>query len=432
MASLIGVTVLGSTGTIGENTLDVIGRHRDRCRVVALGANVNDRRMAEQCAKWRPEVAVMADSGAAGRLRERLRGEGIDDVEVRSGVEALARIAARHDVDTVMAAIVGAAGLAPTMTAVRAGKRILLASKEVLVMSGRLFMDATRRHRAELLPIDSEHNAIFQCMPAGFLPGYPPGASPRTDGPAENHPPSLDPRAGGHPRDAPRAVPGGVQRILLTASGGPFRNLPAEAFDTITPEQACAHPNWVMGKKISVDSATMMNKGLELIEACWLFDTTPDRIQVIVHPQSVIHSMVEYDDGSVLAQMGNPDMRTPIAHALFWPDRVASGVRPLDITAIGRLDFEPADPLRFPCLRLGYEAVRAGGTAPAIMNAANEVAVAAFLARRIGFGDIYRIIDATLSRRACRAADTLETVLEDDAAARRIADGLVGGHAPNG
>lgn len=399
--NLIGITILGSTGTIGENTLDVIARNPGACRVVALGANVNDQRMAEQCAKWRPEIAVMADPEAARRLETRLRAGGIA-VEVDSGVEGLARIARRDDVDTVMAAIVGAAGLAPTMAAVTSGKRVLLASKEVLVMSGKLFMDATRENRAELLPIDSEHNAIFQCMPAGFLPGHPHGAGLNAMG---------------------------IRRILLTASGGPFRDLPPEAFDGITPEQACAHPNWVMGKKISVDSATMMNKGLELIEACWLFDTDPDRIEIVVHPQSVIHSMVEYRDGSVLAQMGNPDMRTPIAHALFWPERAISGAARLDLAGIGRLDFEPADPVRFPCLRLGYEAVRAGGTAPAIMNAANEAAVAAFLAGRIRFGDIPRIIETTLARRTHREATTLEIVLEDDRAAREIAGELVEGYS---
>ncbi|VFM94941.1 MAG: 1-deoxy-D-xylulose 5-phosphate reductoisomerase [Candidatus Kentron sp. G] len=424
---MIGVTILGSTGTIGENTLDVIARNGDRCRVVALGANVNDQRMAEQCAKWRPEAAVMADADAAERLRARLRADGVA-VEVYSGVAGLARIAGRNDVDTVMAAIVGAAGLEPALAAVRAGKRVLLASKEALVMSGKLFMDATRENRAELLPIDSEHNAIFQCMPTGFVPGYPQGNSPRIGSSgARMETPATNAPAGRHGQsaDSPCAVPG-IRRILLTASGGPFRNLPSDAFETITPEQACAHPNWVMGKKISVDSATMMNKGLELIEACWLFDATPDRIQVVVHPQSVIHSMVEYIDGSVLAQMGNPDMRTPIAHALFWPARVLSGVDGLDIMAIGRLDFEPADLTRFPCLRLGYEVAGIGGTAPAIMNAANEIAVAAFLAREIPFTAIYRVIETTLARMTSREAGALETVLEDDAAARGIARDLVG------
>ena len=387
-----------------------------------MGANVNDQRLAEQCAKWRPEVAVMADADAAERLWARLRADGMD-VEVLSGVAGLTQIASRHDVDTVMAAIVGAAGLVPTLAAVRAGKRVLLASKEVLVMSGKLFMDATRASRTELLPIDSEHNAIFQCMPGGFLPGYPRGMSPSSAGvPTENREQFMGSKGEDNPRNAASTLDGaGIRRILLTASGGPFRDLPSELFDSVTPEQACAHPNWVMGKKISVDSATMMNKGLELIEACWLFDATPDRIDVVIHSQSVIHSMVAYSDGSVLAQMGNPDMRTPIAHALFWPTRVISGVDRLDIMAIGQLDFRPADPIRFPCLRLGYEAARTGGTAPAIMNAANEVAVAAFLARRIRFSAIYRIIEATLARMTSRGANTLEIILEDDATARRIA-----------
>jgi len=416
---LIGITILGSTGTIGKNTLDVIGRNNDRCRVVALGANVNDQRMAEQCLKWQPKTAVMADPKAAERLRTRLHEDGMD-VEVLSGVAGLTEIASREDVDTVMAAIVGAAGLVPTLGAVRAGKRVLLASKEALVMSGKLFMDATRENRAELLPIDSEHNAIFQCMPAGYCSGYPYGEGPRTDT-HSNRTHAQNEGTGSRSADTTldRA---GIRRILLTASGGPFRNLPEEAFHEITPEQACAHPNWVMGKKISVDSATMMNKGLEVIEACWLFDATPDRIQVVVHPQSVIHSMVEYSDGSVLAQLGNPDMRTPIAHALFHPTRVNSGVDSLDIMATGRLDFEPANLSRFPCLRLGYEAAQAGGTAPAIMNAVNEIAVAAFLARKIRFSAIYRIIESTLAAMTYRTADSLEIVLEDDAKAREIAE----------
>lgn len=414
---LIGITILGSTGTIGENTLDVIGRNRDRCRVVALGANVNDERMAKQCAKWKPDVAVMADADAAERLRTKLRADGLA-VEVLAGAAGLAHIARHKDADTVMAAIVGAAGLAPTLAAVQAGKRVLLANKESLVMSGKLFLDATRESGARLLPIDSEHNAIFQCMPPGYIPKELTSKTSGTDFAA--HSSGRD----GDPRTALDSA--GIRRILLTASGGPFRNLPSDALENVTPEQACAHPNWVMGKKISVDSATMMNKGLEIIEACWLFDATPDRIQVVVHPQSVIHSMVEYNDGSVLAQMGNPDMRTPIAHALFWPHRVISGVNSLDIMAVGRLDFEPADFTRFPCLRLGRDAAQTGGTAPAIMNAANEVAVAAFLERKIRFNAIYRIIEATLSTMTSREADSLAIVLEDDAKARKIASDLVG------
>jgi len=393
---LIGITILGSTGTIGENTLDVIGRNREKCRVLALGANVNHRRMAEQCAKWRPEAAAMADPDAAEKLRTTLLAGGITDIEVLSGVEGLARVAARNNVTTVMAAIVGAAGLEPTLAAVRAGKRVLLASKEVLVMSGKLFMDATRESRAELLPIDSEHNAIFQCMPAGFLPG--------------------------HSRSGDEAQSLGVRRILLTASGGPFRDLPPEAFDAITPEQACAHPNWVMGKKISVDSATMMNKGLELIEACWLFDADIDDIEVVLHPQSVVHSMVQYVDGSVLAQLGNPDMRTPIAYALAWPERMDAGVEALDLFEVARLDFMRADEVRFPCLRLAREAMRAGGTTTAVLNAANEVAVQAFLDERLSFDRIPQVIERTLSAVAGHEADSLDTILEDDRAARDYAD----------
>nr|VFK54313.1 MAG: 1-deoxy-D-xylulose 5-phosphate reductoisomerase [Candidatus Kentron sp. TUN]VFK56287.1 MAG: 1-deoxy-D-xylulose 5-phosphate reductoisomerase [Candidatus Kentron sp. TUN] len=408
---MIGITILGSTGTIGENTLDVIARNRDRCQVIALGANVNDQRLAKQCAEWRPKVAVMANPDAAERLRKRLRADGVD-VEVLAGAASLAQIAKRKDVDTVMAAIVGAAGLVPTFAAVQSGKRVLLANKESLVMSGKLFMDAIHENQAELLPIDSEHNAIFQCMPAGYSQKR---VVPQTKSPFPDTE-GIDSQSPCIALDSK-----GIRRILLTASGGPFRNRSPSTLENITPEEACAHPNWVMGKKISVDSATMMNKGLEVIEACWLFGATPDRIQIVIHPQSVIHSMVEYNDGSVLAQMGNPDMRTPIAHALFWPTRVTSGVDSLDIMAIGRLDFEPADFEKFPCLRLGQEVARVGGTAPAIMNAANEVAVTAFLARQIHFNAIYRIIEATLSTMASREADSLEIVLEDDTKAREIA-----------
>nr|VFJ92165.1 MAG: 1-deoxy-D-xylulose 5-phosphate reductoisomerase [Candidatus Kentron sp. LFY] len=412
--NLIGITILGSTGSIGENTLDVISRNRDRCRVVALSANVNEQRLAKQCEDWRPKMAVMADPDAAERLRAKLRADGIE-VEVLAGAAGLTQIAKHEDVDTVMAAIVGAAGLVPTLAAVQSGKRVLLANKESLVMSGKLFMDATRESQAELLPIDSEHNAIFQCMPAGYLQKR---LAPQSK---DSYLSNKDSRT--EPCSALDSA--GIRRILLTASGGPFRNLSPDALNNVTPEEACAHPNWVMGKKISVDSATMMNKGLEIIEACWLFDATPDRIQVVVHPQSVIHSMVEYDDGSVLAQMGNPDMRTPIAHALFWPTRAVSGVNSLDIMTVGRLDFEPANLARFPCLRLGCEAARIGGTAPAIMNAANEVAVAAFLAGRMRFNAIHRVIEATMGVMTSREADSLEVVLEDDVNARNITAELV-------
>jgi len=388
---LIGVTVLGATGSIGVSTLDVLARHRDRYRVVALTAHRQIDRLYEQCLAHRPQYAVMVESHAAQQLADRLK-KVAPEITVLDGVAGLEYVASLPHTDHVMAAIVGAAGLAPTLAAARAGKRVLLANKEALVMSGQLFMDELRLSGAELLPIDSEHNAIFQCMPPGFERGL------------------------GNV---------GVSHILLTASGGPFRRTPLEQLAHVTPEQAVAHPNWSMGRKISVDSATMMNKGLEVIEACWIFNTTPDHIQVVLHPQSVIHSMVQYVDGSVLAQMGNPDMRTPIAHALAWPQRMASGVANLDLFSVARLDFEPADKVRFPCLRLAFEAMRAGGTAPAILNAANEVAVEAFLNRRIAFTAIAETIERTLELLTPRSADQLSTVLSDDARARQVAHELI-------
>ncbi len=381
------LTILGATGTIGVNTLDVVARHPKRYRLFALTANEDHARLAEQCLRYRPRFAVMADPDAAQRLAERLRQEA-PGTEVLAGGEGLETVAAHPEVDFVMAGIVGAAGLLPTLAAARAGKRVLLANKEALVMSGDLFMQAVREHGAELLPIDSEHNAVFQCMPGGYAGGL--------DG-------------------------AGVSRILLTGSGGPFRTTPLPELEAVTPDQACAHPNWVMGRKISVDSATMMNKGLEVIEACWLFSTRVDRVEVVVHPQSIIHSMVEYADGSVLAQLGNPDMRTPIAHALSWPERIGSGVERLDLTAIGRLDFEPADFDRFPCLKLGYQAASAGGGASTVLNAANEVAVEAFLKERIRFTDIPRVIEGTLERLSYDAPASLESVLALDAEARATA-----------
>lgn len=378
------LTILGATGTIGVNTLDVVGRNPERYEVFALTANTNDQRLAEQCIRWRPRFAVMADAEAARRLRERLAGSA-HDVEVLDGVGALEQVSGCAEVDYVMAGIVGAAGLLPSLAAARAGKRVLLANKEALVMSGRLFIDAVRENGAELLPIDSEHNAIFQCMPPGYRGGL----------------------------DA-----AGIRRILLTASGGPFREASLAELAEVTPEQAVAHPNWVMGRKISVDSATMMNKGLEVIEACWLFDTGPERLHVVVHPQSIVHSMVEYEDGSVLAQLGNPDMRTPIAHALGWPERMGSGVDSLDLTAMGDLSFEDADTDRFPCLRLGFEAAAAGGAASATLNAANEVAVAAFLEGTIRFIDIAAILEAALEGVAVGEPGSLDEVLAIDAEAR--------------
>lgn len=380
------VTVLGATGSIGLSTLDVIRRHPGRYGVYALTANASVEEMAGLCREFLPECAVMAEAGAAVELADRL--SDLPQISVLQGEAGLCEVAASEAVDTVMAAIVGAAGLPPTLAAVRAGKRVLLANKEALVMSGQLFMDAVAASGAELLPIDSEHNAIFQCLPADRV---------------------RDPRGAG------------VTRILLTASGGPFRNHSADALKTVSPAQACAHPNWSMGQKISVDSATLMNKGLELIEACWLFNTDPSRIEIHVHPESIIHSMVEYADGSVLAQMGSPDMRTPIANGLAWPERIEAGVAPLDLFAIGRFHFERPDLDRFPCLRLAAEAFQAGGTAPAVLNAANEEAVAAFLAGTLGFTDIPVIIERTLAATEVVAGDSFEIIFAKDAEARRYA-----------
>jgi len=384
---VIGVSVLGATGSIGVSTLDVLGRHPDKYRVVALTANRDVAKLAEQCRRFRPEIAAMADSDSAVALAREL--VDLPGTQVLAGDEGLAAAACHPQAEQVMAAIVGAAGLLPTLAAVRAGKRILLANKEALVVSGQLFMDAVRQHGAQVLPIDSEHNAVFQCMPADYARGL---------------------------------TPVGVRRILLTASGGPFRTRALDELVDVTPEQACNHPNWDMGRKISVDSATMMNKGLEVIEARWLFDAAPEQIQVVVHPQSVIHSMVEYADGSVLAQLGNPDMRTPIAHALAWPERITSGVASLNLFDIARLDFEEPDFDRFPCLALAYQAIRAGGAAPAVLNAANEVAVAAFLDGRMGFTAIAGMIASVLERMPGGDASSLDALLAADAEARALAE----------
>ncbi|WP_341706555.1 1-deoxy-D-xylulose-5-phosphate reductoisomerase [Halopseudomonas sp.] len=381
------VTVLGATGSIGVSTLDVIARHPERYQVFALTGYSRMSVLAAQCRQHRPRYAVVADEVQADVLQAELSAEGVD-TEVLFGEAALAQVASDAGVDVVMAAIVGAAGLRPTLAAVEAGKRVLLANKEALVMSGALFMSAVQASGAQLLPIDSEHNAIFQCMPGHFSSGL--GKV-------------------------------GVRRILLTASGGPFRNFSSEQLLQVTPAQACAHPNWSMGQKISVDSASMMNKGLELIEACWLFDARPDQVEVVVHPQSVVHSLVDYIDGSVLAQLGNPDMRTPIAHALAWPERIDSGVSALDLLLTARLDFQAPDPERFPCLRLAREAAEAGGTSCALLNAANEVAVDAFLAGRVGFVDIPVIIENTLSRLPSESVRDLEHILHADQSAREHA-----------
>lgn len=382
-----GITVLGSTGSIGVNTLDVVLRHPDKYHVKALTANTNVDVLLEQCIKHKPEFAVMVNEDAASKLEQELKNKA-SGVTVLSGVDSLVKVVELDDVDYVMAAIVGAAGLLPTLAAAKAGKRVLLANKEALVMSGKLFMDTVEQNKAELLPIDSEHNAIFQCMPPGLN------------------------------KDVESL---GVKKVLLTASGGPFRTTPLDQLSAMTPEQACAHPNWVMGRKISVDSATMMNKGLEVIEACWLFHVQPDFIQVVIHPQSVIHSLVEYNDGSVLAQLGNPDMRTPIAYGLAWPERIDAGVERLDLFDIARLDFVAPDEQRFPCLRLAREAMQQGGTSSAILNAANEVAVNEFLEKRIRFTDINRVIESVLENVTKHEATSLEVILEDDRLAREVA-----------
>ena len=388
------ITVLGSTGSIGVSTLDVIRRHPERYRAFALCAHSQIDKLFAQCLEFKPQFAVMRDAPLASALAERCRAAGLS-TEVRHGVESLIELSAFPEVDAVMAAIVGAAGLEPTLAAARAGKRVMLANKEVLVMAGELFMHAVREHGAILLPVDSEHNAIFQSLPADFSHGL---------------------------------SACGVQKILLTASGGPFRTVALDELSHVTPDQACAHPNWVMGRKISVDSATMMNKGLEVIEARWLFDAPREMIQVVVHPQSVIHSAVQYSDGSVLAQLGNPDMRTPIAYAMAWPERIAAGVESLDLFKIARLDFFAPDFERFRCLQLAYDVLREGGTAPAILNAANEVAVAAFLDNRLPFLGIARLNDQVLQSLSAGPEGSLADVLAADAEARQLAAHLVRDH----
>ena len=391
------VTVLGATGSIGVSTLDVLARHPDRYSVFALSADRKWQILATQCLQHNPRYAVLNDEASALALAEELRRQGCK-TEVLQGADALAQVAAHAGVDVVMAAIVGAAGLLPTLAAVKAGKKVLLANKEALVMAGGLFTRAVAEHGATLLPIDSEHNAIFQCLP--------------------NH--RLDCLTNG-------LHASGVRKILLTASGGPFRNTPLAELKTVTPEQACAHPNWSMGRKISVDSATMLNKGLELIEACWLFNAKPEQVQVVIHPQSVIHSMVEYVDGSVLAQLGNPDMRTPIAHALAWPERIVSGVASLDIIATARLDFAAPDYERFPCLQLAQQAAARAATAPTILNAANEIAVAAFLQRQIRFDQIATVIASVLDKQEVIEPDSLALVIGSDQRARELAHAVIAG-----
>ncbi|MGB4056296.1 MAG: 1-deoxy-D-xylulose-5-phosphate reductoisomerase [Porticoccaceae bacterium] len=384
------ITVLGATGSIGVSTLDVIARHPDKYSVFALTAHRQIEKLAGQCLQFKPTYAVVADDGAAVALQALLSAQG-SATEVLFGREALCAVSSAEGVDTVMAAIVGAAGLEPTMAAVRAGKKILLANKEALVMAGGLFMQAVAASGSVLLPIDSEHNAIFQCLPSDFK---------NTD-------------------------KGGVKKLLLSASGGPFRGRTLEQMRAVTPDQACAHPNWSMGRKISVDSATLMNKGLELIEACWLFNVAASQVEVVVHPQSIIHSLVQYIDGSVLAQLGNPDMRTPIAHALAWPSRIESGVADLDLFSIVQLNFEKPDLTSFPCLAVASAAAREGRDAAAILNAANEIAVQAFLDERIGFTQIAEVVSHTLNSLALTEPDSLEAVQESDRRGRAVSSDYI-------
>ncbi len=382
------ICVLGSTGSIGQNTLDVIARHPDRFRVVALTAHRNVEKLAAQCARFDPELAVVGDASREARLRDLLKANGCR-ARVLSGEQGLIAAAEESGADTVMAAIVGAAGLRPTFRAAQSGRRILLANKESLVIAGEIFVAEARRNGAVVLPVDSEHNAIFQSLPPGFGDGL---------------------------------EQAGVEKIILTASGGPFLDLPAERFAAVTPEQACAHPNWSMGRKISVDSATLMNKGLEVIEARWLFNARPEQIEVLVHPQSIVHSMVAYRDGSVIAQLGTPDMRTPIANVLAWPGRIEAGVERLQLAQMNDLSFREPDLARFPCLALAFEAMRRGDSAPAVLNAANEIAVEYFLEGRIGFDRIPDVVRDTLERCAITPLAGLDDVMAADRAARETAE----------
>ena len=384
------LTILGATGSIGQSTLDIVARHPDLYAIYALTANSNYQKMQQLCRQFEPPFVVMRDADSAEHLAEAI----IDlPTKVLTGEAGLAEVAAADKVDVVVAAIVGAVGLMPTLAAVRAGKRILLANKEALVMAGALFMDEVQQHGAELLPVDSEHNAIFQCLPAG----------------------SIDKGVAGQ----------GVRKIILTGSGGPFRDFDLADLEDVTPKQACAHPNWDMGPKISVDSATMMNKGLEMIEACWMFAVDHADVEILLHRQSIVHSMVAYTDGSVIAQMGNPDMRTPIAHALAWPDRIESGVEPLNLLQVSQLDFTLADEARYPCLVLARDAWQQGGTSMAVLNAANEVAVEYFLNERIKFTQIPRLITNVMEQAATGPADKLEKILQADSSARSLARELV-------
>jgi 1-deoxy-D-xylulose-5-phosphate reductoisomerase len=384
------ITILGATGSIGQSTLDIVALHPDRYEIFALTANTSNRKMESVCRRFKPRFAVMGDARSARQLQQALADL---PTEVLTGESGLAEVAADADVDIVVAAIVGAAGLIPTLAAVRAGKRILLANKESLVMAGALFMDEVRQHGAELLPVDSEHNAIFQCLPNGSIE---------------------------------HGIEGkGVCKVILTGSGGPFRDSNIEDLDDVTPEQACAHPNWDMGPKISIDSATMMNKGLEMIEACWLFSVDHSDVEILLHRQSIVHSMVSYVDGSVIAQMGNPDMRTPIANALSWPDRIESGVASLNLLQAGQLDFTLADEVRYPCLALAREAWQQGGSSMTTLNAANEIVVENFLKRNIKFTEIAKLITEVMEQTTSRPVDELQVILEADFRARELTRQLV-------
>ena len=382
------IAIMGSTGSIGQSTLAVIDQNPDRYSVFALCANTNVDRLFEQACRYQPKYLAMADAPSAQRLRERIESAGLV-IEVMSGAKSLSSLAAHDEVDTLVAAIVGAAGLSSTMAAVDAGKKILLANKETLVCSGGLFMEAVAKSGATLLPVDSEHNAIFQCLPSGKL----------VDG-------------------------AGVSKIYLTGSGGPFRGKQFSQLQDITPEEACAHPNWSMGKKISVDSATMMNKGLELIEACWLFDITPNEIDLVIHPQSIVHSMVEYIDGSVLAHLGSPDMKTPIAHALAWPDRIESGAEPFNIFDAS-LSFEPPDLGNYPCLELAIQAANDMGAIPLVLNSANEIAVAAFLEKKMFYTDIPKVVQEMLSISNFSEPRSIDEVIEQDQNVRALTTELI-------
>ena len=384
------LTILGATGSIGQSTLDIVARHPDRYALYALTANSNHQKMQQLCRRFEPALVVMRDADSAQRLAEAIADL---STEVLTGEAGLAEVAAASEVDVVVAAIVGAVGLLPTLAAIRAGKRILLANKEALVMAGALFMDEVHQYGAELLPVDSEHNAIFQCLPTGSIGNGVTGQ--------------------------------GVRKIILTGSGGPFRDFALADLEEVTPQQACAHPNWDMGPKISVDSATMMNKGLEMIEACWMFAVDHADVEILLHRQSIVHSMVAYNDGSVIAQMGNPDMRTPIANALAWPERIESGVEPLNLLQVGQLDFTLADEARYPCLALARDAWHQGGTSMAVLNAANEVAVEHFLNKRIKFTEIPRLITKVLEQAATGSADKLEEILQADSIARSLARELI-------